>query len=61
MKYEAGTFVMCAVPALLYMTSKGIEAGVGLFLLCFLIAQPFLLYAFKDGLFRREKQSEESK
>lgn len=56
LKYEFGTFLMCIVPALIYMVSVGVFAGIKLFLLCFLIAQPFLLYAFKEEILGKKSK-----
>lgn len=61
LKYELGTFLMCLIPSLIYMVSVGLLAGVKLFLLCFLIVQPFLLYAFKDELLGRKPGSARTK
>lgn len=50
MKLEVAMLSIAAVPALIYLFTAGVPQAVKTLLVCFLVPQPFLIYAFKEWL-----------
>lgn len=56
LKYEIGILVLALVTSGVFAWTSGMAVAIKLFLLFFLVPQPFVLYAFKDvvsGFFNR--------
>jgi hypothetical protein len=61
LKYEIGIFAMALVASGVFLWTDGMSVATKLFLLFFLVPQPFVLNAFKDVLLSQFKKKEEIK
>lgn len=42
-------------PAAIYLFTSDAEKAIRVFLVCFIVPQPFLIYALRDRIFRRRR------
>lgn len=56
LKLDIKLLAVLLVPAAIYGYTNGVTAGIKLLVLCFLVPQPFLFYAFKELIFHKPRK-----